>query len=334
MLPLQTILCPTDFSDFSFEALKKGAELAYRFGAQLCVLHVMPEPQNSPQTTPFADFAGVDVSRHEADTRAGVEHALTAFIQRHHLDDLRVCALVKQGNPADEILVAAREENADLLVLSTHGLTGWREQIFGSVAERVLRLAPCPVLIKRVDEGANDEGANEDKSTIETILCSTDFSEPSLGALEVAGQWAQSYGAELCLLHVVEPIETPGLFLSKEQIEAAAQTEARARLEQVLHERLPGLTKGRVLVKQGGAADEIAAASTEIGADLLVIATHGASGWRAAMAGTPLEHLLFGSVATNVLRLTDCPILTVREAPKPRPAVQSSDSSAELMAMY
>lgn len=314
MLPLKTILCPTDFSDFSFEALKKGAELAYRFGAELCVLHVMPELQNSPQVTPFSDFAGATPSVFEGDTRAGAEHALAAFIQRHHLDDLRVRALVKRGHPADEIVSAAREEGADLIVLATHGLTGWRGQIFGSVAEKVLRIAPCPVLIKRVDGEAQ-----EDKSTIEKILCSTDFSEPSLAALSVAGQWASSYGAELCLLHVVAPIETPGLFLSKELIEAAAQTEAVQRLQQVLQERLPGLAKTRAIVKLGSAADQIAAACREEEADLLVLATHGASGWRAATSGTPLEHLLFGSVATNALRLTNCPILTVRLPPDSKP---------------
>ena len=311
MLPLKTILCPTDFSDFSFEALKKGAELAHRFGAELCVLHVMPELQNSPQVTQFADFAGVVPSVFEGDTRAGAEHALAAFIQRHHLDDLRVRALVKRGGAADEIVVGAREVGADLIVLATHGLTGWRGQIFGSVAEKVLRIAPCPVLIKRVDGEAK-----QDSGTIATILCSTDFSEPSLAALEVAGEWAGSYGAELCLLHVVSPIETPGLLLSKEQIEAGAQAEATAHLEQVLQERLPQLAKGRAIVRLGSAADEIAAAATEVGADLVVLATHGASGWRAAASGTPLEHLLFGSVVTNVLRLTNCPVLTVR--PKPQ----------------
>ncbi len=312
MLPLHTILCPTDFSDFSFEALKKGAELAYRFGAELCVLHVMPELQNSPQVTPFSDFAGVDPSVYEGDTRVGAEHALSAFIQRHHLDDLRVRAIVKRGHSADEIVRAAREENADLIVLATHGLTGWRGQIFGSVAEKVLRLAPCPVLVKRVEAQAK-----ADTGTINTILCSTDFSEPSLAALEIAGQWAQSYGAELCLLHVVAPIETPGLLLSKEQIEAGAQADAMERLQQVFQERLPGLANTRPLVRLGSPADEIAAASVEEAADLLVLATHGASGWRAALSGTPLEHLLFGSVATNVLHLTNCPILTLRPALPP-----------------
>ncbi len=312
MLPLQTILCPTDFSDFSFQALKKGAELAYRFGAQLCVLHVMPELQNSPQATPFSDFAGIDPAVFEGDTRTGAKHALTAFIQRHHLDELRVRALVKRGGAADEIVSAAREVGADLIVLATHGLTGWRGQLFGSVAERVLRIAPCPVLIKRVDLGAKT-----DTGTIEKILCSTDWSEPSLAALEIAGEWASNYGAELCLLHVVAPIETPGLFLSKQQLETASQAEAMLQLEQILQKRLPHLAKGRALVRLGRPADQIAAAATEIGADLLVLATHGASGWRAAMSGTPLEHLLLGSVADDVLRLTNCPVLTVHEAPEP-----------------
>lgn len=67
----------------------------------------------------------------------------------------------------------------------------------------------------------------------------------------------------------------------------------------------------------GSAADEIAAVAEEEDADLLVIATHGTSSWRTALSGTPIEHLLFGSVTTNVLRLTSCPILTVRLPPEP-----------------
>jgi nucleotide-binding universal stress UspA family protein len=144
------------------------------------------------------------------------------------------------------------------------------------------------------------------------ILCSTDFSEPSYAALKVAGEWATHFGAELCLIHVVEPIETPGMLLSSEHIEEAMQAEAVQRLHTVLREHLPQLAAARPIVRKGSAADEIAVTAEQENADLIVIATHGSSGWRAVVSGTVVERILFGSVTTNVLRLTSCPVLTVR----------------------
>lgn len=313
MLPLQRILCPTDFSDFSYGAIEKGAELAKHFGAELCVLHVTPTLENTPGLTPFPEFVGVDPSQYETATWEGAQRELSGLIERHHLKDVRVRALVRRGYAADEIVSAADEEKSDLIILPTHGLTGWRQNIFGSVAEKVLRVAHCPVLVKRVE-------VPEPVGVItppRKILCSTDFSEPSFAALQIAGEWATHFGAELCLIHVVETQASPGLFLWKEDIEEAMQAEAVQQLHTILRDHLPQLISARPIVRLGSAADEIAAVVAEEGADLIVIATHGASGWRGAVSGTPMEHLLFGSVTTNVLRLTSCPILTVRLLPEP-----------------
>ena len=312
MLPLKRILCPTDFSDYSYEAIEKGADLAKHFGAELCVLHVTPTLQNTPGLTPFPEFVGIDPADLETAIREGAERELGELIERHHLNGVRVRALVRRGSPADEIVSAADEEKCDLIILPTHGLAGWRHNIFGSVAEKVLRIAHCPVLIKRVQASEAAAGVKP----IGKILCSTDFSEPSLAALQIAGEWATHFGAELSVVHVMEPLESPGLLLSREQIEQAMQAEAVQQLQNIVRERLPKLASARPIVRKGSAADEIAAAVAEENADLLVIATHGASGWRAALSGTPIEHLLFGSVTTNVLRLTSCPILTVRLPPE------------------
>jgi nucleotide-binding universal stress UspA family protein len=280
MLPLKRILCPTDFSEFSHGAIEKGAQLARHFGAELCVLHVTQNLERTSALTPFHEFTGVDRWQLEPSTLESAKHELGKLIERHHLDGVRVRALVKRGLPADEIVSAADEEKADLIILPTHGLTGWRSHIFGSVAEKVLRLAHCPVLIKRVQK---NESLDRDFVDLTTpprkILCSTDFSEPSFAALQVAGEWAAHFGAELCLIHVVEPLEGPGLILSRETIGKAMQAEATQQLHAVLRERLPQLAAARPMVRKGSAADEIAAAAKEEDSDLVVIAAHGASGW-------------------------------------------------------
>jgi len=308
MLPLQRILCPTDFSDFSYGAIEKGAELARHFGAELCVLHVTQPIQPIHGISPYPEYIALDAPAYEQAVREGAERELGELIERHHLKDIRVRSVVKHGSPADEIVSAADEEKADLIILPTHGLTGWRSHIFGSVAEKVLRLAHCPVLINRVQAAEAVELA----APPHKILCSTDFSEPSFAALQVAGEWATHFGAELCLIHVVEPMETPGLILSREEIEEAMQAEAVQQLHTILRERLPQLAAARPMVRRGSAADEIAAAAEQENADLIVIATHGSGALRTIVSGTAVERILFGSVTTNVLRLTSCPILTVR----------------------
>ena len=150
MLPLKKILCSTDFSDFSFEAIEKGAELARHFNAQLCVLHIVPTLEHTPELTPFQDFVGFDRAQLEEHTWNRASLAMDELMTKHHFHDVKVRASMRRGNPAEEIVAVSHEEGADLLVIATHGSSGWRHLVFGSVAEKVVRLASCPVLITRV----------------------------------------------------------------------------------------------------------------------------------------------------------------------------------------
>jgi len=156
MLPLKRILCPTDFSDFSYDAIEKGVELAKHFGAELCVLYVTPALENTPALTPFQDFVGVDSGQLETAAWNHAERKLVELIKRHHLSGVRVRSLIRRGLPAEEIVSVADEEKSDLIVIATHGLTGWRHQVFGSVAEEVLRRSRCPVLVTRVLEAQGE----------------------------------------------------------------------------------------------------------------------------------------------------------------------------------
>ncbi|MDD5205553.1 MAG: universal stress protein [Desulfobacterales bacterium] len=143
MLPWRKILCPTDFSDPSFDALRAARELALQSNAEIILLHVV-----SP--VPIAPPGGVQA----LDTAAYLEQMLTyaresmdrAAGEMRLPDTLRIKKLVLTGNPGEEIAVTAEKEEVDLIVIATHGLTGWRRFISGSVAEKVVRLSPCPVL--------------------------------------------------------------------------------------------------------------------------------------------------------------------------------------------
>jgi universal stress protein A len=140
MLPLRKILCPTDFSEASYEALKAANELALHFSAALVLVHVVPLVIDIPTSADF--YTPSDVETAQADARK----ALQEVVEKRISEKVRIRTKVAVGDPGDEIVSAAGDENAGIIVIATHGLTGWRRLIFGSVAEKVVRLAPCPVL--------------------------------------------------------------------------------------------------------------------------------------------------------------------------------------------
>ena len=145
MLPFKRILYPTDFSEASYEALKAANELALHFSAELCLVHVVsPVVQASP------DFAASVSSLQEVETSA--EHSLQKVVRQMVSKELHARQIVKLGGAADEIIRISEERKADLIVIATHGQTGWRHMVFGSVAEKVVRLAPCPVLTIRAPQ--------------------------------------------------------------------------------------------------------------------------------------------------------------------------------------
>ena len=151
MLPFRRILVTTDFSVTSLEALPVAVEIASHFDAEVLLVHILPVDTPTPwDIPPYADFglASLPLPEYEAQVRHEVERRL-AMVAAKHAHGVTVRGLVGRGDAATEIDRMATAEKADLIVLATHGWTGWRHLVFGSVAERVLREAPCPVLSVR-----------------------------------------------------------------------------------------------------------------------------------------------------------------------------------------
>ncbi|HVP36691.1 MAG TPA: universal stress protein [Terriglobales bacterium] len=153
MLPFKKILCPTDFSQPSYEALKEANELAEHFSAELLLVHVLaPIPVITAATTPMSAGApaiNFDVVLYEKELKAWAEKKLGEIIDQKLSKELKIQMFLAYGKAADEIVKIAEKEKADLIVISTHGETGFRHLIFGSVAEKVVRHAHCPVLTVR-----------------------------------------------------------------------------------------------------------------------------------------------------------------------------------------
>lgn len=143
MLPIKKILCPTDFSEPSFVGVKGADEVAAHFSAELIIVHVVSPVHVYPGPYPAAGF---DLQAH-TEKLIGVSHkSLEEVVKNKISPDLQVQTRVLQGSPADEIVEAAGSEGVDVIVTATHGWTGWRRYIFGSVAEKIVRSAACPVL--------------------------------------------------------------------------------------------------------------------------------------------------------------------------------------------
>lgn len=147
MIVLKRILVATDFSEASDAALEYGRQLARQFGASLDVLHVATELATSllaPQ-----GFT-IDLERLQRDTEEAARHRLGELISDEDRQDLHARTAVRTaGKPAAEIIAYAQQERCDVIVVGTHSRSGLHHLLLGSVAERVVRLAPCSVLTVR-----------------------------------------------------------------------------------------------------------------------------------------------------------------------------------------
>jgi nucleotide-binding universal stress UspA family protein len=159
MFTPKLILAPTDFSEFSLAGLETAKDLAEHYGAELLLLHVVPVIPSLPRGVPYFDD--------------GVYENQLIETARKSLDELaekiRTAGISVQTNvgfandAAMEIIRASENQKVDLIVIPTHGMTGWRRLAFGSVTEKVVRIAECPVLVLR-SKAVNEIRSAESKS--------------------------------------------------------------------------------------------------------------------------------------------------------------------------
>ncbi|MFC1816898.1 universal stress protein [Thermodesulfobacteriota bacterium] len=147
MLSIKKICCPTDFSEPSYEALKVASEMASHFSAELILVHVVTP---IPVIPIHDDPTSFNVPLYEKEMEVSAGKALGQAQQEKIPQAIRSRTLVIQGDPATQIVNLADEEGMDMIVIATHGYTGWRKFMFGSVTAKVIRLATCPVLSIRV----------------------------------------------------------------------------------------------------------------------------------------------------------------------------------------
>ncbi|HEX6852761.1 MAG TPA: universal stress protein [Candidatus Polarisedimenticolaceae bacterium] len=150
MLPFRTILVATDFSSESVQAFATARAIAVGTASRVVLMHVLPDEPPTPwEIPPYVDFglSVVPAAEYLGKLRAEVSRRLETLAAEHFAGTAGCEVRVGVGDPARELVRASEGIGADLIVLATHGWAGWRKLVFGSVAERVLREAACPVLV-------------------------------------------------------------------------------------------------------------------------------------------------------------------------------------------
>ena len=147
MLPIRKIFCPTDFSGPSYEALKVAEEMAMHFSAELILVHVVTPISVDPV---YVDPTSFNLPLFEKERETSAKKAMEKLAKEKLSPTIKKKTMVIQGDAAYQIVELSSDENADLIIIATHGLTGWRKVIFGSVTEKVIRLSNCPVLSIRI----------------------------------------------------------------------------------------------------------------------------------------------------------------------------------------
>ncbi len=145
MIAIKKILCATDFSEPSYEGLKYAVELATLFGAELCLVNVVPAIPPLPTNPNFV----FQIPEYERGLHADAERKLRELIEQRVPKGLKARTVIGHGDPGGELARIAEDEHADLIVMATTGTTGFKHILFGSVAEKVVRLSACPVLTVR-----------------------------------------------------------------------------------------------------------------------------------------------------------------------------------------
>ncbi len=277
------ILCPTDFSDLATTAVIYGRDVAACFGARLLVMYAdpfLPPPYFTVEQLP-------DITKALDRSRQVARDHLQRYVREHIGETVEVETRVVEDHAVSAIVQTAEREPVDLIVMGTHGRNGIRRLMLGSVTERVLRETSRPVMTIRPRPAAVERSL----LPLRRVLCPVNFTDVAAAALAHAAAVARCFGAELVVLHVLEP---SGSALVEE---TAADTLCRWIPQQVRAQ-----CELRELVRRGDAAEQIITAAEALGSDLIVL---GAQHQRF------FDTTVIGTTTVRVTRHAPIPVLTV-----------------------
>lgn len=286
-MSFQHILVPLDFGPASEHAVDLGLDIAAKYRSRVDILYafyISPLAYGAG-TMPLSYVPYGDMKR---DAQRAFDAASAKIKRRYPAAE----ALLVDGEPRQRIVEVAAERGVDLIVMGTHGRRGLSHVLWGSVAERVVRTSPVPVLTT---------GPAEDRGGFRHILVATDFGEPAERAIATGSELATKFDAKLTLVHAYVMPTTPydeRSYLPAADIIKEAETALQRALERT-RERAPAAESALV---RGDPREGIVEVARERKADLIVVGTHGRRG---------LSRVFLGSVAERVVRTSPIPVLTV-----------------------
>ena len=298
MVEIHEILCPTDFSEASRHAFEHVVVIAKWYDSRITALHVLHVPLFPHPPILAAGFADATTPAVNYQAR---EEELRVWLEPAHRAGIKTEAVVDEGNTARQILEHARSRQADLIVMGTHGLSGFERFMLGSVTEKVLRKATCPVMT--VPPAAETAA----KLPYTRLLCPVDFSDSSLAALRFAVSLAEEADASLTILHVFDWPPDDDLLLERFDAPAfrhVVEEQARGRLEALVTDDVRVWCKPSTKVAYGKPYRQILEVAEKEEADLIMIGFRGRN---------PVDLRLFGSTTNHVVRRASCPVLTLRQ---------------------
>lgn len=289
MLDIRKLLFPIEFHEKSLEIVRVAGGIARRFGSEIVLLHVIaPESYSERDRKDGRPLQSGDlISEFLRYAEKDLHEPLRAA-----LDGLALKCLVRQGDPANEIVAAAQEESVNLIVMPARGYKGFYRYLIGSVTAKVMHDTDRPVLTAAHLENA----ANQDL-TIKHVLCGVTFSEHSREVLKCAATVAAEFHAKLTIAHVTPNVEAYGpggdyvdrpwkdeLVRSAQELVATIQQQVGVQGEAAVESGNPGVGLSRI--------------ARQIGADLLVVGCHNSGGH-------------FGSEGYGIISESPIPVLSV-----------------------
>jgi nucleotide-binding universal stress UspA family protein len=298
MPDITRIVCPIDFSEPSRHAIEHAVALARWYEAPILALHVHTAVR---APVPAFELVGVGDPAYEEPELTLVRAATDDFVTTVAPFGAEMRVAVEFGSPAAEIVAEAGANPGTLIVMGTRGAGGFEHLLLGSVAEKVLRTAACPVMT------VPPRACLSSRLPFKRVLCPIDFSPASLRALSLAMSFAREGDAELTLLHVMSP--TVG--------EAAPNSRAFSSPEYAGFRGRDALENLRALIPKeatdwcfpdaqvahGDPAAEILRFAAGHQMDVIVMGVDGRSAF---------DQVVFGSTTNAVIRAATCPVVTLR----------------------
>ena len=306
-LIVRNLLCAVDFTEFSYRAFQFAAAIARHFHSHLFVQHVVSLPAE-------ASWGGGDTGIVKERLRAAqrmAEKELRRLQTEADIDEMNVTYMLHDGDVRSRILETVTHRKIDLLVLGTHARTGVKRLMEGSLAERLVHEAICPVLVVSRPQENLRLREEPDSLRLRNILLATDFSRNSDRALTYAFRWAAEWSGRVTLLHTVETASRKIQPFSDLLPEADASLEKRVRdgwekLRTLVPDPSHAHCQMEYEVRDGSPQEQILDCAAEKKTDLIVMGARGLG-----KSSLP-SSLYWGSTLSGVIRDGRFPVLALR----------------------